>query len=220
MLLKTVYQWDIDTGENLDAFREESGDIHQQVKRAIYRRNSTAVPGQGIDLPYGSREEFLDWLTHDLETYRRQRETKSCDGRAVVVKAVVEHRDGKPVRSEFLKTNGVLLPYFPEPNRGGLLAPWRGQADSVGYLVEDPEGRVRFDQDLYRELNLSENHSDEAAQLVRNAMERLLLRKDLDDQDESLMYDLLEIIGASEGVCEHIQRNRLAQRLIGLNPAT
>ena len=51
-------------------------------------------------------------------------------------------------------------------------------------------------------------------------MERLLLRKDLDDQDESLMYDLLEIIGASEGVCEHIQRNRLAQRLIGLNPAT
>ena len=219
MLLKTVYQWDIDTGENLDAFREESGDIHQQVERAIYRRNSTGLPDPGINL-YGSRQEFLDWLTQDLDTYRRQRETNSCNGRAVVVKAVVEHRDGKAVRSEFLKTNGVLLPYFPEPNRGGLLAPWRDQRDSVGYFVEDPEGRVRFDQDLYRELNLSENHSDEAAQLVRNAMERLLLRKDLDDQDESLMYDLLEIIGASEEVCEHVQRSRLAQRLIGLNPTT
>ena len=37
MLLKSVHQWDIDSADDLAKFREDSGQIDQQVERVIYR---------------------------------------------------------------------------------------------------------------------------------------------------------------------------------------
>ena len=218
MLLKTVYQWDIKTEENLAAFAEESGNLHQQVRRTIYRHNVNSGLGPNVE-PYGSREEFLDWLAQDIEDCQRHRETPQYEGHGIVVKAIVEHRNGKAVRAEFLQTNGVLLPHLPEPNRGGILTGGGNQQVGYGYFVEGHDGTIRFDQELHHELTSGDYPSDEGYQAVTNAMERLL-QKDIDDQDKILKEDLLEIIGASEKACEYVQRNRLAQRLTTLNQTT
>ena len=44
MLLKTVHQWDIDTQDHLNRFREESEEIHRSVVRTIYRNDPNADP--------------------------------------------------------------------------------------------------------------------------------------------------------------------------------
>ena len=51
MLLKSVYQWDIDSADDLAKFREDSGQMHQQVERVIYRRSDNIAPGKFVETP-------------------------------------------------------------------------------------------------------------------------------------------------------------------------
>ena len=51
MLLKSVYQWDIDSADDLAKFREDSGQIDQQVERVIYRRSDNITPGELVEMP-------------------------------------------------------------------------------------------------------------------------------------------------------------------------
>ena len=51
MLLKSVYQWDIDSADDLAKFREDSGQIDQQVERVIYRRSDNIAPGELVETP-------------------------------------------------------------------------------------------------------------------------------------------------------------------------
>ena len=51
MLLKSVHQWDIDSTDDLAKFREDSGQIDQQVERVIYRRSDNIAPGELVETP-------------------------------------------------------------------------------------------------------------------------------------------------------------------------
>ena len=93
MLLKNVYQWDINSADDLTKFREDSGQIDQQVERVIYRRSDNIAPGKLVEtpqtqsparkpktrsiprnrgryntaVPYMDRDEFLQRISEDLD---------------------------------------------------------------------------------------------------------------------------------------------------------
>ena len=67
-----------------------------------------------------TRAEFLERLTWDLEL-RNRRESGRNDGYSIIVKAVVERRDGNAARAEFVETEGPRLAHLVNPNGGRFL---------------------------------------------------------------------------------------------------
>ena len=66
-LLKTIHQWDINTEENLAAFKRESLEILQKVDRTVYIR-TLITDAECLLNPYCDREEFINWITEDSST--------------------------------------------------------------------------------------------------------------------------------------------------------
>ena len=240
MLLKTVHQWDIRNQEDLDIFREESAEIHQLVKQAIYRRSDNITPGKIVEklqmrrdaktgqcreriircrndntgMPFMNREEFLKQISTDLsEGYLFEEDMyyRVYDGfnehhvlgrnipRGIAVRAVVEHRDGKPIRAEFLEVRGESLAESPDPNAGGILGGHKDENGNCGYVMEDSDGKLRLDVEFWSRTSPFGEHltTAEDAQQVTAAVKRLS-RRDLDDRDESMMHYLVkEVIGLS-----------------------
>ena len=234
MLLKTVYQWDIDSGENLATFQEESLEIDRQVERIICRRSDNIAPGRILEMteiisnaetgdrevteryrnddtgiPFMSREKFIGQISRDLDE-GCQFEDDEFYGvyngfnsdclygrnipREIVVRAVVEHRDGKPVRAEFLEVRGSLLAGLPDPNAGGILGIHHGEYEDRGLVVEGQNGQLRVDRNIDSRLSRfckDASSTSEDNQASRDAAKRLT-RRDLDNRDAELARYLLE----------------------------
>ena len=244
MLLKTVYQWDMDSEENLAAFREESLEIDRQVERVIYRRSDNIEPGEIVEMPgekewnretgqyvqhtfwdrdentgmpFMSREEFLTRIAEDLDLGYQFEENKHYEvynefsrmhheyhlnadrniPRQIVVRAVVEHRDGKPVRAEFLEVRGETIAEIPDPNAGGIIDLHReGPHSDLGFVVEDGDGKHRVDSEMHSRIRQmyregGDEPYPEGFQLVREAMKRAASQRNLDDRDDLLLRYLL-----------------------------
>ena len=113
----------------------------------------------------------------------------------IVVRAVVEHRDGKPIRAEFLEVRGESLAELPNPNAGGIRDRHADGNGRGGYIVEDEAGEMRMDEELFLQVKKREGGSDEEAGMVIDTVERLSW-KDLDDSEDLLKeYLMKEIIG-------------------------
>ena len=246
MLLKSVYQWDIDSADDLAKFREDSGQIDQQVERVIYRRSDNITPGELVEMPqmqspagktpqtqspagkpktrsrprnrgryntavpFMSRDEFLQRISEDLDQdfpFEADEYYNVYDGHdghiargkdiphRIVVRAVVEHRDGKPIRAEFLEVRGESLAELPNPNAGGIRDRHGDGNGRGGYIVEDEAGEMRMDEELFLQIKKREGSSDQEAGMVIDTVERLSW-KDLDDSEDLLKeYLMKEIIG-------------------------
>ena len=149
-LLKTIHQWDINTEENLAAFKRESLEILQKVDRAVYIR-TLITDAECLLNPYCDREEFINWITQEfinwiteeVEEYRK----------VVIVEGTLIHRNGKPVRAEFRQEYGPFLDSLRDPNAGGVIDVWGPNHEFEGpcYLVEDEDGIVHRDYKLFAE---------------------------------------------------------------------
>ena len=157
---------------------------------------------------FPSREEFLNRLNSDLE-HRQQpqqrRKKAKYDGFSIVVKAIVEHQDGKPIRAEFVETEGMLLAHLPNPNGDRILIDLRR-----GEVVEDSEGNIRETR--------TTGYSRENYHIARRNTIDLLMRTDLDMMNT---WDLMSYLcnGEWKDFPENLeyarreQRERLAKQL-------
>ena len=219
MLLKNVYQWDINSAEEVDRFREESQEMDQQAERVVYRRSNNVVPGEirpsgkrrsrrlqrrsaataTTAIPCMSRDEFLEQVLRDLEQgftfepeelYHAYNECEhtwvghdvhSAYGkdipRGIVIRAVVEHRDGAAVRAEFLELRGDPLAELQDPNANGI----QNRLDD-GLMTEDGAGRMWMDPEILQESGITE----EEAERMASDLARMLNRRDLDDREDRL----------------------------------
>ena len=235
MLLKSVHQWDIDSADDLAKFREDSGQIDQQVERVIYRRSDNIAPGELVEtpqtqsparqpktrsiprnrgryntaVPYMGRDEFLQRISEDLDQdfpFEANEYSNVYDGHdghhtsgrdiphRIVVRAVVEHREGMAVRAEFLELRGDSLAELPNPNAGGILDCHGDGKGRAGYIVEDETGKIRMDEELYRKIKTHNGSSGQEVDMVMDTVERLS-RKDLDDSEDLLReYLMVEVI--------------------------
>ena len=136
-------------------------------------------------LLYPSREAFLEQLTDDLEgrNRRNRRRRIKHDGYCIVVKAIVEHRDGSPVRAEFVETEGPRLAHLPDPNGGRILSEWEEKAPPAEggritkHVIEDPDGNILEETPgfyPFKETGL------------------LLVQEDLDRKDKWLLRNLMD----------------------------
>ena len=143
-LLKTIHQWDIDTEENLAAFKRESLEILQKVDRTVYIRR-LVTDAECLLNPYCDREEFINWITVAMEEL----------GEVMLVEGTLVHRNGRPVRAEFREEYGPLLDSLHDPNAGGVIDVWGPNHEFNGpcYLVEDENGIVHRDYKLFAEHN-------------------------------------------------------------------
>ena len=202
MLLKTVHQWDIDTQDHLNRFREESEEIHRSVVRTIYREGPEEpdydIPSRQRvrkekpeELPPPIQETEADWASEAfpsravfldrLAKHLKRRKNGKYDGYSIVVKAVVEHRDGRAVRAEFVEMEGPRLEHLFDPNGGRIL----GQVGGVrGYVVEDQDGNIRPESEMTREE--SQKCGWHQTRLL------LALQQDLDWKDRWLLQDLMD----------------------------
>ena len=211
MLLKNVYQWDINSAEEVDRFREESQEMDQQAERVVYRRSNNVVPGEirpsgtrrsrrlqrrsaataTTAIPRMSRDEFLEQgFTFEPEelyhAYNECEHTRVGHGvhsaygkdipRGIVIRAVVEHRDGAAVRAEFLELRGDPLAELQDPNANGI------QDHLDGFMAEDGTGRMWTDPEMLRESGITE---EEVERMVTD-LARMLNRRDLDDREDQL----------------------------------
>ena len=166
-------------------------------------------------VPYMGRDEFLQRISEDLdqdfpfeadEYYNVYdgHDGHSTHGRdiphRIVIRAVVEHREGTAVRAEFLEVRGDSLAELPNPNAGGI-RDFHGDGDPngrAGFVVEDEAGEMRMDEELFLQIiqmQKRQGSSDEAASMVMDTVERLNW-KDLDDNDDLLKeYFMKEIMG-------------------------
>ena len=177
-------------------------------KRISSRRNNNT------GVPFMSREEFLEQISTDLSEgflFEEDIYYWVYDGfnehhvlgknlpRGIAVRAVVEHRDGKPIRAKFLEVRGESLTESPDPNAGGILGSHKDENGNWGYVIEDSDGRLRVDVEFWLRTSPLGGHltTAEDVQQVTDAVKRLS-RKDLDDQDEQMEYYLVnEVIGLS-----------------------
>ena len=248
MLLKTVYQWDIDSKESLATFREESLEIHRQTERTIYRRGDNVLPGELVERTMmdesdhpptertvfhrgdtrifsTSRGEFLGQLNQDFdrgflfeddEYYEAYSDTFDritsnfrdipgrCMPRQIAVRATVEHRDGKPVRAEFLEIRGNRIADLPNPNAGGIRDTYRDENGKWSFVVEESDGTYRMYRAMYKRARemYSRGRDDrpyydvEIARPLMDTLERLALRE-MDDRDDLLM-GFLEVVVRNE----------------------
>ena len=131
-----------------------------------------------------TRAEFLERLTRDLEL-RNGRESGRNDGYSIVVRAVVERRDGNAVRAEFVETEGPRLAHLADPN-GGRILEWFFDDSCKQYdkefipMAEDPDGNIVPAEELYK-----------TSPDIRRNTKRMLVRPDLDRQDEWLLISLM-----------------------------
>ena len=245
MLLKTVYQWDIDTGEDLERFQEESLKIDRQVERTIYRCSNNIHPGEIVDIPrveilwdsktkrsvsetyidhtrnydtdipFMEREEFLARLAEDMgrefsfrddEKYQNvyheylnwhgqvMHETLwhphgSTIPRLITVRAVVEHRNGTPVRAEFLEVRGEPIADLPDPNAAGIIGV-HGRPDfGEGFVMEDSDGKRWVDTEMMSRMMETQERgyrNPDFEELVHETVMRTS-RRDLDDQKDIVL---------------------------------
>ena len=73
-------------------------------------------------------------------------EERECDGYSIVVQAVVEHRDGKATRAEFVETEGPRLPHLPDPNLGRILDRLPSPEFKERYIIENPDGSIGINE--------------------------------------------------------------------------
>ena len=131
-----------------------------------------------------TRDEFLERLARDLEL-RNGRESGRNDGYSIVVKAVVERRNGNAVLAEFVETEGPRLAHLVDPN-GGRLLDWFNDESGGQYdqdfipMAEDPDGNIIPAEEL------SKTSRD-----IRRNTQRILVHPDLDRQDEFLLIALM-----------------------------
>ena len=166
-------------------------------------------------VPYMGRDEFLQRISEDLDQdfpFEADESYNAYDGHdghrthgrdiphRIVVRAVVEHREGTTVRAEFLEVRGGSLAELPNPNAGGI-RDFHEDGDRngrAGFVVEDEAGEMRIDEELLVQIiqmQKRQGSSDEAASMVMNTVDRLNW-KDLDDNDDLLKeYFMKEIIG-------------------------
>ena len=131
-----------------------------------------------------TRDEFLERLARNLEL-RNGRESGRNDGYSIIVKAVVERRDGNAVRAEFVETEGPRLAHLVDPNSGRILE-WFADGRRKQYdedfipMAEDPDGNIVPAEELLKT----------SWDIYRNT-ERMLVRPDLDWQDGWLLISLM-----------------------------
>ena len=127
-----------------------------------------------------TRAEFLKRLARDLELRNRE-ESGRNDGYSIVVKAVVERRDGNAIRAEFVETEGPRLTHLVYPNSGRILDWFFDHYDEDFIpMAEDPEGNIVPAEELYKT----------SRDIFRNT-KRMLVCPDLDRQDELLLISLM-----------------------------
>ena len=127
-----------------------------------------------------TRDEFLERLARDLELRNRE-ESGRNDGYSIVVKAVVERRDGNAIRAEFVETEGPRLTHLVNPNSGRILD-WFDDGYDKDFIpmAEDPDGNIVPAEELYKM----------SRDIFRNT-KRMLVRPNLDRQDELLLISLM-----------------------------
>ena len=131
-----------------------------------------------------TRAEFLERLARDLEL-RNIEESGRNDGYSIVVKAVVERRDGNAVRAEFVETEGPRLAHLVNPNSGRILD-WFVDESGKQYdkdfipTAEDQDGNIVPAEELYK-----------TSWDIRRNTQRILVRPDLDRQDELVLISLM-----------------------------
>ena len=118
-------------GETDEQWRETNRIWREANQATVPQTDEPEVENTAIDvnLLYPSREAFLERLADDLEG--RNRRIKH-DGYCIAVKAVVEHRNGSPVRAEFVETEGPRLAHLPDPNGGRILVEWEEESAASG----------------------------------------------------------------------------------------
>ena len=155
-VIKTIQQWDIDTKENLAAFERESLEVIRKVDRAVHVRK-LVTDSECLLNPYCDRDEFISWIAEQMEEMgemrNRRRTARGYEHWGVIVKAVLFHRNGKPVRAEFRQEYGIFLDHAGDPNAGGIIGQWHHEFDGPCYLVEDENGKVHMDYELFAERN-------------------------------------------------------------------
>ena len=253
MQLKTTYQWDINTQEDLETFRNDSEEIHRGAERVLYRRVGECeeekgqveygevksrsrsrrvigktqrktqektqektrweqIPPQDPHMQFYSREGFINGIARDLESDPERRE-EEIKGVGMVVKALVEHRDGRAVRAVFVETQDTLLPYLQNLNDGGdILAFLHCRHHGEGFFVETPEGEVLIEKYDVKDL----------LERLRNATERLL-QDDLDFMEKNMIDILLseEVLDRKTSKADEYkwERNYRLGKLMELDPA-
>ena len=138
-----------------------------------------------VNLIYPSREAFLERLAEDLEGRNRRNRKRRIkhDGYCIAVKAVVENRNGSPVRAEFVETEGPRLAHLPDPNGGRILMEWEEKAPSAmggrinRHVIEDPDGNILEETPGF--------HPFDETRL-------LLIQEDLDRKDRWLLGYLMD----------------------------
>ena len=131
-----------------------------------------------------TRDEFLERLARDLEL-RNGRESGRNDGYSIIVRAVVERRDGNAVRAEFVETEGPRLAHLVDPN-GGRILEWFADGRRKQYdkdfipMAEDPDGNIVPAEELLKT----------SWDIYRNT-EQMLVHQDLDRQDGWLLISLM-----------------------------
>ena len=127
-----------------------------------------------------TRDEFLERLARDLEL-RNGRESGRNDGYSIIVKAVVERRDGNAARAEFVETEGPRLAHLVDPT-GGRFLDWfdHGYNKEFIPMAEDPDGNIVPAEELYKT----------SPDIYRNT-ERMLVHQDLDRENEWLLISLM-----------------------------
>ena len=128
-----------------------------------------------------TRAEFLERLARDLEL-RNGRESGRNDGYSIVVKAVVERRDGNAVRAEFVETEGPRLAHLVDPNGGRILDWFANNMYDEEFIpmAEDPDGNIVPARELLK-----------TSQDIRRNTQRMLVRPDLDREDGWLLISLM-----------------------------
>ena len=128
-----------------------------------------------------TRAEFLERLARDLEL-RNGRESGRNDGYSIVVRAVVERREGNAVRAEFVETEGPRLAHLVDPN-GGRILDWFADdmyEEEFIPIAEDPNGNIVPAGKLLK-----------TSQDIRCNTQRMLVHKDLDREDEFILISLM-----------------------------
>jgi hypothetical protein len=130
------------------------------------------------------RAEFLERLARHQEL-RNRRESGRNDGYSIVVKAVVERRDGNVARAEFVETEGPRLAHLVDPN-GGRILEWFPDGYGKQYdedfipVAEDTDGNIVPAEEWLK-----------TSQDIRRNTQRMLVHQDLDQQEELLLIALM-----------------------------
>ena len=130
------------------------------------------------------RAEFLERLARHQEL-RNRRESGRNDGYSIIVRAVVERRDGNVARAEFVETEGPRLAHLIDPN-GGRILEWFPDGYGKQYdedfipVAEDTDGNIVPAEEWLK-----------TSQDIRRNTQRMLVHQDLDQQEELLLIALM-----------------------------